>query len=100
MSAEDFRGAIFSAIASYRRPPGHSTLERLHAADVGLEGIETLRLGLGLNGLLISDDLLSVVSLRGALRAHLYRELQWYLMCNSHALGPVVDGYFSCDLGL
>ena len=71
MSAQDFGEIVAEAIRSYRRPPGHSGLERLHASDIGTLGIDALRVGLQRRGWLHSDDPMAFVSLRAPLRAHL-----------------------------
>lgn len=100
MPADCFRDVVVDAVTTYRRLPGHSVPERMHFVVVGLQGVEALRLGLGVNGLLDPNDPLDYVSLRAPLRAHLYVVLQWYLIEHSGASGAVVDGYFAHDLGL
>lgn len=100
MSAQHFGEIVAGAITSYKRLPGHSDLERLHASDIGALGIDALRVGLRRRGWLYSDDSIAFVSLRAPLRAHLYAVLQRHLICNSHASGAVIDGQFARDLGL
>jgi hypothetical protein len=100
MPSEYFREIIANAITSYRRHPGHSVLERLHATDIGIQGVVAILMALYPNDHLLQSDPAAYVSLRAPLRAHLFGELQRYLMFSSHASGAVIDCHFAGDLGL
>lgn len=100
MSTGDFCQIVLSAVVSYKRLPGHSMLERLHAGHIGIGAVQALRKALDLCDLLLPGDAPDFVSLRAALRSHLCAVLQWQLISTSHASGAVVDDHFAGDLGL
>lgn len=100
MSAEDFRDIVVSAVMSYKRLPGYSVFERLHAGNIGIEGVEALQKALNLSGQLLPSDPTAFVSLRALMREHLYIVLQWQLISVSRASAAVIDGHFAGDLGL
>lgn len=100
MSLDDFRHVVENAIADYRLPPGYFEMERIHLVDVGNGGLEVLRFGLKLYGLLHPNDLPTFVSLRMPLRVHLFAELRRCLVHGSHASATMIDGHFAGDLGL
>ena len=100
MEEGHFQSAVPDAVASYKRLPGYAGLERLHIADIGASGMQTLRRALEINGHHHANDPQGYVSLRAPLRVHLLAELQWRLIAACRASSAMIDGYFARDLGL
>lgn len=99
MTNEAFLALIDQAVRTYRRRPGHYSLERMHAVDVGVGGIAAMKAS-RVGGDAASEQGSNFVSVRAPLREHLYKALQQNLVESSLASPVVVDNYMAIDLGL
>lgn len=100
MPERHFSAMVGRAVRGYKRLSGHSPLERVHAADVGLIGIAALREALAEIGQLHHEDAPTFVSIRAQLRSHMFDVLRSDLLKRPGASGAVADSRFACDLGL
>ncbi|KPX50052.1 hypothetical protein ALP26_03339 [Pseudomonas savastanoi pv. glycinea] len=99
MTNKAFLALIEQAVRTYRRRPGHYPLERMHAVDVGVGGIDAMKTS-RIGGVAASELGSNFISVRAPLREHLYRALQENLIESSLASPVVVDNYMAIDLGL
>lgn len=89
------------ALSSYRRRPGYSGIERIHASDVGQAGLQALRYALGHVDHLPRDEPLSeCVSVRAALRAHIYHFLESQVVRAGVASEMIIEDHLARALNL
>lgn len=101
MSPDAFAALIRRTLQSYKRLPGHTPLERVHASNIGNTGLEILCRELLILGMLHHGDKMDgYISLRAALRAHLYISLQGCVVSSCNAPGALIDDHMARDLGL
>lgn len=90
-----------SALASYRRLPGYAASSRLHAEQVGAEGLQALIRALTKRPHSHADTGASeYVHLRLPLRVHLSRHLHVYLIQQARATEPLLEAYLAQEVGL
>lgn len=100
--ATAFEALILRAVDSFKRHPGFDPLVRLHASDIGPQGIQVLRAVLRQRGLHPEScvDVPGYLELRSRLKDHLRCQLQWYLVRGGHATEEIQEDQLHRDLGL
>jgi hypothetical protein len=97
----NLRQKLSEALGRFKRTPGLNDLTRLHASDLGSQGLSLFRevlTGHAKHVWHVSYD--DCVELRWELRVHLKLHLQWHLVQDGHASPVMRDDYFSADLGI
>jgi hypothetical protein len=100
-AGEAFAKVVEHAVSSYRRRPGYASEERLHAADIGKNGVRALLAALRqLDNSSQCDTVLSYASVRSPLRVHLYDYLQAKLIIAKTSSDVVLEDHFMRGLNL
>lgn len=96
---EAFTDIVELAVSSYRRRPDYSRIERIYASDVCEGGLQVLRYALRHVDHLPSGELPEYVSVRAALRAHIYSFLESQVIRAGDSFEVIAEDQLSRDLG-
>lgn len=97
---EAFTDVVELAVSSYRRRPGYSWIERIYASDVGESGLQVLRYVMRHLDHLPRGELPECVSVRAALRAHIYYFLESQVVRAGVASEMVMEDHLARALNL
>jgi hypothetical protein len=100
-SGQGFADVVELAVSSYRRRPGYSGTERVYASDVGQTGLQALRYALRhVDHLPRDEPLPGCISMRAALRAHIYYFLESQFVRTGVASEMVTEDHLARALNL
>ncbi|UZJ58044.1 hypothetical protein OKW98_15625 [Pseudomonas sp. KU26590] len=97
---EAFTAVVKLAVSGYRRRPGYSGIERIYASDLGQTGLQALRYALRHVDHLPRGELPECVSVRAALRAHIYYFLESQVVRAGVASEMVIEDHLARALNL
>lgn len=98
---EAFTDVVELAASSYRRRPGYSGIERIYASDVGQTGLQALRYALRhVDHVPRDEPLPRCVSVRAALRAHIYHFLESQVVRAGVASEMIMEDHLARALNL
>ena len=103
-SGEAFTDVVELAVSSYRRRPGYSGTERVYVSDVGQAALQALRYALRhvehVDHLPRDEPLPGCISVRAALRAHIYYFLESQVVRAGVASEMIMEDHLARALNL